>query len=323
MKKITHVCLTLCFLLLLALMTACGNNLATVATPATRGATLTVNNDEPEPLTAKQLLKKSQQAMQKVQSVHFTLDTKRMVSPNPTLPATSLLQSLVPMSSSASEYNLWKQGQGDEAGNATSQITLKEKWDQQNFGAHDGAIFDLNQRLQGDNVYLLGGTYVKPQWYVIEKDILQQQSDTQVYAMSGMSQLHSLLALALQKGQVHNQGTQTIGGIKLRHLKVNFTGAGLAALYNLDTENKTARINFKTSTSQVGSVDFWINAHTGYVYQLSTLMSYTLSNGIPIQQTLQFTYQKFNQPVHITIPQAIPASSWGQIYPPIYPPIPG
>ncbi|GCE30562.1 hypothetical protein KDA_60460 [Dictyobacter alpinus] len=317
MKMIAHLCRILCLLFLLSLLAACNNspsiNTTTITQPT---ATITTKEPTQQPLSAKQLLEKSQQAMKDIHSVHFTLDAKHQISNNQTTPTASLLQTLLPMPGT-SNYNMWSQGQGDETDGTISQITLQEKSDGKLFQAHSGATFSLNQRIQGDSVYILGGLYNHEKWYVIDKKILQQTPSTQVYAVAGIAQVRSLLDLALQKGQISDKGKENISDRLLRHIKVSFTGEGLAALQDLDVENKSSRQEYNNAQTTAGSTDFWIDEDTGYVYQLSNLITTTLSNGIPIQQTLKFKCQNFNQSIRIDIPvNAIPASDLSQIYPP-------
>ncbi|GHO83727.1 hypothetical protein [Dictyobacter formicarum] len=327
MRKSMNICLGCCLALLVLLLSACSNISSTVTTnaniqtqtqaqsPATK---IVVSTPTPTP---KQLLDKSNNTMNNLTAVHFTLDAKRQnIAPTTsTTPAGSILQTLLPLPGGAA-YNSWKQGEGDEAGANISQINLKAKWALPQFQPGSGYSFTMDQHIQGDNVYLLGEPIANQKWYVISKKTLAEQPDTQVYALSGMSQIRALIELALHKGILSDKGQENIGGTTLHHIQATFNEEDRTALRAIDVENYSTFFASMQTENTSGSSDFWIDTATGYVHRVSSTIVYktTASDAVramTMQQTLTFNCSRFNQPITIPIPQQpISTNSIDQIY---------
>lgn len=328
MRKSMDSYLVYCLGLLVLLLSACSNISPTTTTnndntnvqiQAQKPATETV---VPAPtLTPKQLLHKSNNAMNDLAGIHFTLDAKRQdITPTvSTTPAASILQTLLPLPGGAA-YNSWKQGEGDEAGADGSQMKLDAKWAPPQFQPGSGYAFTMDQHIQGDNVYLLGEPLANQKWYVISKKTLAEQPETQVYVVSGMSQIQALLELASQKGTLSDKGLENIGGTSLRHIQATFSEEDRTALRTIDVENYSPFFASMQTENTSGSSDFWIDPNTDYVYRVVSTIVYktTASDTIKamtMQQTLTFNCSRFNQPVTIAIPQQpIPTNSIDQIY---------
>ncbi|GCE22669.1 hypothetical protein [Dictyobacter kobayashii] len=328
MKKSINVCLGCCLLLLVLLMSACSNSPATTdnvqAKSPTTGTTPTTKAVTPIPTptpTPKQLLEKSSQAMNDLTGVHFTLDAKRQdITPAAANPSGDILQALLPLPGREA-YNSWKQGEGDESGANTSQIHLQEQQKPPTFDAHSGSIFTMDQRIQGDNVYLLGDPIANQKWYVISKKILDEQTNTQVFAVSAIAQIRSLIDLAQQKSTLNDKGLETINGITLRHIQATFSEENRTDLRAIDVENYNSFLSSLHTENTQGSSDFWIDANTGYVYRAISDIDYKIMDDryapSTIQQTLTFNCSRFNQSVSITIPQnPISTNDINQIYDP-------
>lgn len=259
--------------------------------------------------------------MSSLTGVHFTLDAKRqnITSATSSNPSGNILRALLPLPGGQA-YNSWKEGKGDEAGVDGSQLSLKTIVAPPQFQPGSGYAFTMEQRLQGDNVYLLGEPAPNQKWYVISKRTLMEQPATQVYALSGISQLRALLALARQKGTLSDKGLEKVGATSLRHIQASFNEEDRTALRSIDIENYSPFFASIQTENTSGSSDFWIDPTTGYIQRASSTLVYktTASDTVPamtIQQTLSFNCSNFNQPVTIQIPQQpISTNSIDQIY---------
>ncbi|GCE08550.1 hypothetical protein [Dictyobacter aurantiacus] len=331
MRKGMRIGLSCCVaLLLLLLVSACSNVMSPTTTHNVQAQTRTLDQQKkkptPEALTPLQILQKSSNAMNSLTGVHFTLDAKRQnitpdsTTPNPSGNILQTLQTLQPLPGAAA-YNNWKEGSGDDAGTNGSQIHLKEQTDPPLFQPHSGYTFTMDQHQQGnDNTYLLGEPIVNQKWYMISTRTLVEQPATQIYALSGMSQVKALLQLTMQAGKVSNKGLEKMNGSLLRHIHATFAEEDRTALRAIDVENYSSFFASIQTQNTSGSSDFWIDPATDYVYRASSTVVYktTEKDAMPtvtMQQTLTFNCNQFNQPVIIQIPtHPIPANDINQIY---------
>ena len=130
-----------------------------------------------------------------------------------------------------------------------------------------------------------------------------------------MPQVGELIDLALKKGKLIDDGNATLGGKQLRHIQATFQKDDFTDLENIDIENSTWPQPVASAfTSITDKADFWIDEHTGYVYQASNTMDLATNYPPVMVQTFRFQCSKFNQPITIDIPtQATPVSNTGQI----------
>ncbi|GLV55081.1 hypothetical protein KDH_19280 [Dictyobacter sp. S3.2.2.5] len=332
MRKGMRIGLSCCVALLLILLASACSNVMPLTTTHNNVQAQTKTLDQqkkrptPEALTPQQILQKSSNAMNNLTGVHFTLDAKRQnitpsgTTPNPSGNILQTLQTLVPLPGAAA-YNSWKEGAGDDAGTHGSQIHLKEQTDPPLFQPGSGYAFTMDQRQQADDsTYLLGEPIANQKWYVISSHTLVKQNATQIYVLSGMSQIRNLLQLTMQAGKVSDKGLEKMNGSQLLHIHATFDEEDRTALRAIDVENYSPFFASIQTQNTSGSSDFWIDPATGYVYRASSTVVYktTENDAMPtvtMQQTLTFNCSQFNQPVTIQIPaQPIPANNINQIY---------
>lgn len=256
-------------------------------------------------LTPLQVLQKSANAMQKLNSVHFETTTGgAFLAGNAGTPAT-------PAASNGS-FNLKASGDALLPNQERSRVTVNQN-------------INFAEVVTADKVYVQN---TKGQWYVLDKSTLQGYAGSNPFAGINLSDMTDWLAL-LQHVQITDHGTQSLNGENLRHITAALDKASLKQLLasngQLSSVFGSQNIDkaLDAAKSLTATLDAWIDESTFYVHrtELKFNLSSDLSSllGTPtatapsnVTTTLDsiVDLSKFNEPVKITPPaNAIPTDN--------------
>ncbi len=278
--------------LILLLMAACSPT--GTGTGTSGGSTFTVA----------QVLQNSAKAMQDLKSAHIDM----------TLTGTAGAADTGTSPQSSATFNV--KGSGDEALPDQEQLQLTT----------NGT--NLAEIVQGNKVYIQNPS---GQWYVIDKDALQSNTNiANPFSGIDVSNISTLLAFA-QHAKLTDNGIQSLNGQNLRHITIQLDREGLKQLLNQDGQLATiiGKQNVDTiidSTKDFNSnLDLWIDENQFYLHRTELKLNVdanltalqtpvatataTLPSNVSTKIDSIIDLSKFNDPVTITPPSnAIPTS---------------
>ncbi|MBE3561637.1 MAG: hypothetical protein IMW89_20800, partial [Ktedonobacteraceae bacterium] len=290
-------------LLLLGLLSSCsflgfGGTAPTTGTGGNGGKA-------PAPLTPLQVVQNAANAMRQLKTVHVTMNA-----------ATTTTASTAG-NNGAQNTTLNVQVEGDEV--LPDQAALKLSIGQ----VVGGQMTTMAEIVMGNKIYVQNA---KGKWYVLDLAAFTSASGNP-FASAQVSNYNNLLTLA-QKSPLVDNGEESLNGVTVRHITVNFGKNVLRELLNttgqinnLQAQQRQKLEAFLNSVDlEKPTLDLWIDKATFYVQRMElkfTLQTQAQGN-TPASTTTEDTvidYSKFNAPVTISAPNgATPTNDLATIF---------